>query len=667
MKTRKLLYLYRSFCVCIVLSGIFPVQGQNKNDSIQAHVLKEVQVKALHPSETRALSPLQIMKKEEFNRLNALQISDAVKFFSGVQVKDYGGVGGLKTISVRGLEANYTTVFYDGVPVSDYQTGQTDLGQFSSNLVSMISLQIGETDDILQPARARASAGLLNINTQISNLPDEKEQQISASVNAGSFGLINPRISYEQKLNKNLTTGLSAEYLKNRGNYPYTSGSGERKTRENSDVETWKFEGNLSDDFSNGGNLSGKLYAYRSDRSLPCADVYYTNAPGEHLYDENYFAQVRYVQPLSEKFELLSIGKFNFMHTDYSSSANGYSRGNIFTYYQQEYYTNATLKYNISHNLSVSWANDGTYGTFENKYTGIFPKRTSWQSALATKWEIPLFTFSGSILSTYAHDEVNKDPGNESFYDLSPYIGISVKPIKNSPFRIRAFYKKTFRQPTFADLYAAPVPPLGLKPEKAGQYNAGITWSGSYGKLIPIFSLTADAYHNKINDKILTSAEGSMYLWSTQNIGNVNIKGVDLVINMQMLPLQSVECGWGLNYTYQNALNKTNPEKKSYNQQIMYTPKHSASGYAYFTFKDFSLNYSLLYSGERYFEQVNRPEYKMDPYNDQSLALSKIVRWKSIRWTIIAACLNLADKQYEIVRSYPMPGRSFRFTLKFDY
>ncbi len=43
------------------------------------------------------------------------RISDAVKYFAGVAVKDYGGQGGLKTISLRGLSSHHTAVSYDGL------------------------------------------------------------------------------------------------------------------------------------------------------------------------------------------------------------------------------------------------------------------------------------------------------------------------------------------------------------------------------------------------------------------------------------------------------------------------------------------------------------------------------------------------------------------------
>ena len=56
-----------------------------------------------------------------WKRLGIHDMGDALKRFAGVQVKDYGGVGGMKTVNIRGLGAGHTGVVYDGVQVGDCQ------------------------------------------------------------------------------------------------------------------------------------------------------------------------------------------------------------------------------------------------------------------------------------------------------------------------------------------------------------------------------------------------------------------------------------------------------------------------------------------------------------------------------------------------------------------
>ena len=58
--------------------------------------------------------PVQQMDREAIERLGLQNLSDVVKRFAGANVRDYGGIGGMKTVSVRNLGAHHTAVSYDG-------------------------------------------------------------------------------------------------------------------------------------------------------------------------------------------------------------------------------------------------------------------------------------------------------------------------------------------------------------------------------------------------------------------------------------------------------------------------------------------------------------------------------------------------------------------------
>ena len=45
----------------------------------------------------KKMSPVQILSGKELEKLNVYSVADALRYFSGVQIKDYGGIGGLKT------------------------------------------------------------------------------------------------------------------------------------------------------------------------------------------------------------------------------------------------------------------------------------------------------------------------------------------------------------------------------------------------------------------------------------------------------------------------------------------------------------------------------------------------------------------------------------------
>ena len=75
--------------------------------------------------------PPQLLKGEQMKALSTTSVADAVRYFSGVQIKDYGGVGGMKTVDVRSMGSHHLGVFYDGIEIGNAQNGTVDLGKFS--------------------------------------------------------------------------------------------------------------------------------------------------------------------------------------------------------------------------------------------------------------------------------------------------------------------------------------------------------------------------------------------------------------------------------------------------------------------------------------------------------------------------------------------------------
>jgi len=664
---------FRRFRGILCFFTICNMYGQEIPDTTATHQLNTVEVKAVYPSVNRATSPLQVLQGSKLQKINSLQISDAIKLFSGVQVKDYGGIGGLKTVSIRSLGANHTTVAYDGITLSDYQTGQIDLGRFSLDNVEMISLHIGESDDIFQTARMQSTAGVLNITGKKPQLSENKPFAFRNSMKAGSFGFLNPSVVYEQRLNKMFSSQVVAEWMQTDGNYPYIHyydvGKDSIAKRKNSDVERLNIETNIIGNIGDNKELLFKTYYYHSDRRLPGPVKTGLQVNHERASDDNFFVQTRYKQQLSSKMKFQANAKFNYSYMDYKDFGDKYPDGKIENKYDQhEYYLNATVYYEPVSSLAFSWANDGSYGDFSNNfYDCPYPSRMMWQSALSGKYNRERLVLTGSLLNTYVYEEVkiSESPGNR--YHLSPYFGFSWKLFEQKSFYFRGFYKDAFRLPTFGDLYYARIGNRDLKPEFAKQHDLGITWTSAINNYIPYFSVVGDVYYNLVKDKIVAFPKNSLLIWSTENIGKVAIKGLDLNFDMRIKALKNILLELGMTYTYQDARVKTDTSLDSYNQQIAFTPKHSGSGRLGFTSPWFDVNYTALLSGKRYDRNYNSTQFELKAYTDQSISLSKTFALNKVKLFVSGECLNMLDADYKIVRGYPLPGRSYKVTLSFTY
>ncbi|GHU67313.1 ligand-gated channel [Bacteroidia bacterium] len=637
--------IFQWIAVCVIFA-------QQPVDSVRLHDLPELQVNA--SAATISTSLVQTLSAAQLEKLNVLQASDAMKHLSGVQVKDYGGVGGLKTVSIRSLGANYTAVAVDGITVSDYQTGQIDLGRFSLENIESIRLNIGESDNIFQPARNQALGGTIHLVSRRFIPSENKSQTINAGIKTGSWQLFTPFVSYGQKIGKYFNILLFTEHLQSKGNYPYTIGEEERR-RINSETEYWQLESRLTGNFGNGGQLDWKVSYYDSDRNLPCPVISINPYAGETMHDRNRFSQINYTQPVGEKFSLLVNAKINDSEMRYADRLYSQNWGH---YAQNEYYGSLTFQYQPLENLFVSWANDGSYGLFRrrNEQGELNPSRVEWLSALSAKFENESLTLHLRLLN----QQNRMKELNRPYQHLSPCIAGSVRLLRRLPIRLRMSYKNSFRLPTFADIYYPNLPNPGLKPENAHQFNIGGAYTGDFDHILSSLSFSADAYYNRVKNKIMAVPASSLALWSVQNCDEAKMKGVDLnaVLQFRIIGKYTAEIRGA--YTFQDVRN-------GQQQPLRYTPRHIANGLVSFTTPWMDVNYNWIYCGNRYYNETPAPESLLPHYLEQGLALNRMIAFRQFQIRLSAECINLFNVQYDIVRSYPMPGRSFRFGVKFNY
>lgn len=667
MKGNLCPYAWLRLCLCCLMLWLGgSLQAQQTGDTItgKVHAIPEVGVKGRRvPAALSSTAPMQQMKKAEMQRLGVSDVADAVRHFSGVSVKDYGGIGGLKTVSVRSLGAQHTAVSYDGVSVSDCQSGQVDISRFSLDNVSELSLIIGQSDNIFQTAKMFASAGALNIETARPEF-NERPFQLLANVKAGSYGLANPSLFYAQKLGERFSFSAYADYLRADGNYPFKMKNGNRlidAKRNNSDIETFRAELNLFATLTDKQDLKAKLYLFDSERGLPGGVIYDNPYSAERLSDRNYFGQLKYENRFSEKWKLQASGKFNFSwNRDYNNESSGITDDR---FRQTETYVSATLWSEPVKGLSFSLAQDFAYNylstTLKNNQ---YPERFTYLTVLAAHYKINRLSATASLLNTFITENVRSGEVAADRKRLSPSVSLSWKPF-DFGLRFRASYKDIFRTPTFNDLYYVTIGNANLKPETTRQFNVGTTWSSTSLGFIDYLSLSADAYYNRVNDKIV--AMPTMFIWKMMNVGKVETIGTDVNLAAEIELARHYRLYLTGAYNFMQAEDVTDRDSKLWKHQIIYTPKHSGSGSLTLENPFVNLTYNIMYASERYAIAQNIPENRIKPYTDHSLSLSHTFKWKRQSVRVQLDALNLSNKNYEIVRFYPMAGRNYKITINY--
>ena len=155
------------FGLCVALVVATSGHTQNKKQQLELDSVQHVrEVIVVSKNTYREVIPSQKLDGKVLEKLNAHSVADALRYFSGLQIKDYGGVGGLKTVNIRSMGTNHLGVFYDGIELGNAQNGQIDLGQLSLDNVEEITLYNGQKSTIFQPASEFGNAGSVYIRTR---------------------------------------------------------------------------------------------------------------------------------------------------------------------------------------------------------------------------------------------------------------------------------------------------------------------------------------------------------------------------------------------------------------------------------------------------------------------------------------------------------------------
>lgn len=655
--------------ICL-LSGMmlaassYAVEPASSLDSIQQ--LNEVVVTANRFSE---VIPSQKLTGKELENLNSLSVADALRYFSGVQIKDYGGVGGIKTVNIRSMGTNHMGVYYNGIQLGNAQNGQVDLGKYSLENIEEISLYNGQKSEIFQSAREFGSAGSIYLTTRRPKFAEGKTANLKVGIKAGSFDYINPSVLFEYKISEDISASFNAEWINASGKYKFryrrVTPSGElaydtTAIRQNGDIDAVRFEGGLQG-YMPKGKWKAYLYHYTSERGIPGAIVNNVWRRGERLWDRNSFVQGMFEYDVTSKLSTKVNLKYAFDYTHYVNNDDKLIHvDNI--YKQQEVYVSWANKYTILPNWDVSVAYDYQWNRlFE--YMSV-ERHTHWISA-ATAYALGnCFKVQASVLATIV-DEEDRDRENvPNKQKVTPAVFLSYKPFRTADLVVRAFYKQSYRMPTFNDLYYTDMGNAYLRPELATQYNVGVLYDlDRQDRTFSFFRIGADLYYNRVKDKIVAYPKGQQFRWTMLNLGEVEIKGIDAqAMAVFRLPYQ-IELTAKLQYTYQEAIDITNPADNYYRDQIPYIPWHSGSAVVMMGWKGWNLNYSFIYVGHRYNQQENIRYNYTQPWYTSDVSLVKAFKVSKVRIKATVEVNNLLSQDYDVILNYPMPKRNYRVGL----
>ena len=636
------MWTFNKLHICVALASIAATAGAQTSRLDSVQTLGDVSVVGIKP---HYLTPSQTLRGDMLRSLSATSVADALKYFSGVQIKDYGGLGGLKTVNVRSLGSQHVGVYLDGIRITNAQNGQIDLGRYSLSNMESVSLYNANRNERLQSASEYASAATVYMLTK-----RPTETTYTMEYGCGSFGL-NKLKGYVAL--KNLLF-IDAEYQHSDGNYAFRFRSEQEDTvgtRHNSDITFYRLE---AAGFYKG--LSTHVYYYNSERGLPGPVIRRLSDQWDSTdrqWDENFFIQSSYKHSW-EHFGLKTNLKYSYDYLHYlqdprTNAATMYCNNH---YTQQDLYGSVAAAWNTRY-VSLTASTDLRWSDLDaDVYKFAYVYRLDSKSLLSAIASYRGFEANIALLYTHISDHTR---GAAS--PLSRLTPMYLASWHRGPLTVRAFHKRIFRAPTLNDLYYTLVGNAQLRPEYTSQWDLGVDYKDRH------LHLALDLYTSRIEDKIVAIPMKCQFRWSMVNFGLVRSLGISTTAGYDRT--------WGklalsanANYTCQRDRDFSSPSDPEYKNTIPYSPLHSASLIVSLGYDGWSACTSWLYTGDRFALISNNKEDMLGAWQTVDLKLSKTftVSRHSLQTTI--ECNNLTDSRHEVVKRYPMPGRNWKLTLQ---
>ena len=587
---------------------------------------------------------------------SAVNLPAAIREFSGIQLRDYGGAGGLKTINVRSLGSAHTAIFLDGLPIDNAQNTQVDLGRISTEGLERVELFQGQRAQTLQTAREYGSASSLHLTSALPS--PEGRNGYRVRLRGGSFGTISPSAAWESRWSPVLSSRAQAGFTHAHGRYPFHvkdfrdtpegyKGYDTVMVRQNCDLTEFRADAQLFYT-PEGGRYNVRASWYDAARGIP--GPVYKQAEryplsNDRQDDRSLSVQAGGEQELTENLSLLARAKYardRLQYLDISELDPSVSA--IWDYLLQSGYLSTGLSWKASERWYFGGAVDGQYETLQSRVSAR--RKTLFAAASAAYLNGP---WRANTALQYQH---SRGAGTYDF--LSPSFLLEWTPDRYWEFG--TLLKRSCRLPSFNDLYYSQVTARKLQPEQVYQAAAHWSWNRRYPHWY--FQAREELYFNYVKDKLIAVPNGSLFRWSMYNLGGVRIFGDEITASANWYSDQWT-VGGTARYTYQWARDTET------GGQIPYIPLHSANFRVFTQFKGWSIDLQGFVTGERFSSSTNRRDFRVAPWTtwDASVAYAFPDNGLSLRLQLN----NLLNENYEIIRQYPMPGFNVFGTLEYVF
>jgi len=622
------------FMICIIaLLQIFAViPGIAAENTEQLFNLDEIVVIASKFPEKLldSVASVEVITEEEIEMAQANNLADILSSVSGLEISDYGNVGGIKAISIRGSSPEQVLVMIDGRPVNDPQTGKINLGLIPASIIEKVEIYRGPASAIYG---ANALGGVVNIITK----KGKGDSKYAVNVNAGTYGAQDYEASY-QGSNDDLSYYFSGNYFTNDGD------------RENSQLEKIGFLGKFIHQLDQQTDLGLTLRYHDYNRGLPGSIDY--PSPEAIQKDRNINLDLTW-QKKEEDKDINVNGFYSFQRVFFDNpgmwghTGPSIHKGN-----------SMGLSFDIT-DYNFTFGDDDSESQHILTYGGEVKNDMIDSTDLGERDSVSGALFIQDVWQPADMEDLKITAGIRYDYNqiygsqLNPRVGLSYR--LQDELNFHASIGKAYRAPNFSDLYwpadAYVAGNPDLIPETAWAYEAGLRYMSEEGD----FTGELNIYRKNV-ENLINWAAGDNGIWIPSNIGTARIDGIEVLLEKDLGDHLRANFG----YTYLNAVdldtdNQLKPHNK-YNFGVGYYDKTGDK-------KD---EYYVKLDGYAVTERPNDlPNYCLIDLNiGKELTLGKKDGQKV---QLDFSVKNILDQQPEMTSGFPINGRTYTAGISIEF
>ncbi len=637
-------YTIISFAVLLagLISNVYSLNAQ----SMEVR-LDEIQIlgsrKSLHATDLHTVRLDTVLKTKYFGS----DLSLILKQETNLNITQYGGQGSLASIRLRGSAPSQTQINWNGIPVNSPTTGSIDLSLLSGGMADAIEVAYGAGGTLFGNGTFGGSINLFN------NPDWENRITVNVAGEAGSWNHYKTGLSIRAG-SDSFQYHLTGLYQSSPNAYRYTNpfrAGNPAEFRVNDSMNLTAFQQHLFFRLPRNWFIQYGSWLHFRDKQLPAsmssAPVYSASQKDQSIRQ---FIRVAkwYRKSTFEVVAATFTDSLLYAEKRISTdSITKYSGIRSFDTYLSFYH-----RWFITDNLSVENGADFEYQSANvEAYNGLTHELRGALFGLV-KYKIKQFSTNLSYREVF-YSMTGPKPLFAAAFQYQP---------AGSGFSFKGQVSNKFRFPTLNDRYWQPGGNPELLPETGTGYDLGINWEAAVSTKTSI-AISSMLFIQKINNWIQWVPTGTY--WSPQNIRKVQCQGLELDITGKW-KLRSASLTAKAMYTYTESLDMSMQEsERRYQRQLPYVPFHLLKIQSGINYKRFEANLGYKFTGRRFTTDDHDPWLDLNPYHLADLSFGYTFLTRKDKVILMAHIYNLFDAQFQLIRAYPAPGRSFYLSVNY--